>query len=168
MMLHAKEAKIRVNSIACMNSGNLRRAVSDITNERENFGKDLHVLTKIDDEVFLASCGCCGQKEDCTKSYIASIENDHAGSWVCGLCSEAIKEYLSKNPGKAMEEAVIAQNEICQKFNITTRINPKLTLTWTMKDIAKRSLEKRMLRNPQKLNIYRSSSCISRIEPTTK
>ncbi|KAI3696654.1 hypothetical protein L6452_29105 [Arctium lappa] len=151
------------------NPHNLRKAVSDISNEIEKVAKDLEVLTKIDDEVFQAECGCCGQKEDCTKDYMVHVTNDHAGTWVCGLCSEAIKEYLSKNPEKDMQEAVDAHNQICQNFNITTRINPKLTLTCSMKDIAKRSLENRMLRSSPKLKIYRSSSCIPRIiKPNTK
>lgn len=128
----------------------------------------MDVLTKVEDEVFQAECECCGQKEDCTKDYIASVKNDHVGSWVCGLCSEAIKEYLSKNPEKVMEEAVIAHNGICQNFKITTRINPKLTLTWAMKDTAKRILEKGKLRNSSKFHICRSSSCIPRINPNTK
>ncbi|KAI3826059.1 hypothetical protein L1987_00101 [Smallanthus sonchifolius] len=124
----------------------------------------MDAITKIYDEVIQADCECCGQKEDCTKDYIVIVKNNHAGSWVCGLCSGAIEEYLSKNPGKTMEEAVSSHNEVCQNFNITTRINPKLTLAWALKDIAKRSLKNRMVKNSTKLNIYRSSSCI----PTLK
>ncbi|KVH99857.1 Protein of unknown function DUF1677, plant [Cynara cardunculus var. scolymus] len=162
------QANVCVPYRSFQNPHSLRKAVSDVSNALVKVGKDLEVLTKIYDQVFQAECGCCGQKEDCTKDYIVHVTNDHAGTWVCGLCSEAIKEYLSKNPEKAMQEAVDAHNQICQNFNITTRINPKLTLTWAMKDIAKRSLENRRLRNSSKLNIYRSSSCIPQINPNTK
>ncbi|KAM0053628.1 hypothetical protein Hdeb2414_s0007g00261621 [Helianthus debilis subsp. tardiflorus] len=146
-----------------MNSRTLRKSVSDISNEIEKIRKDLDVIAEID-EVFQAECTCCGQKEDCTNNYILIVKNNHAGSWVCGLCSEAIEEYLSKNPGKTMEEAVNSHNKICQNFNITCSINPKITLAWALKNIAKRSLENRMVRSSPKLSIYRSYSCI----PTLK
>ncbi|KAJ0735437.1 hypothetical protein HanPI659440_Chr11g0432141 [Helianthus annuus] len=125
--------------------------------------KNLDVIAEID-EVFQVECACCGQKEDCTNNYILIVKKNHGGSWVCGLCSGAIEEYLSKNPGKTIEEAVNSHNEICQNFNITCSTNPKITLACALKNIAKRSLENRMVRNSPKLNIYRSYSCI----PTLK
>ncbi|KAK8509261.1 hypothetical protein V6N11_007663 [Hibiscus sabdariffa] len=109
-----------------------------------------------EDEVTQAECECCGLKEDCTPDYITRVQGGHCGKWVCGLCSEAVKERLSAAP---MADAVSSHREFCQKFNSTTRLNPKLSLTCAMRDIAKRSHESR--RAPK---IARSTSCVPKLD----
>ncbi|KAK4747035.1 hypothetical protein SAY87_026072 [Trapa incisa] len=100
-------------------------------------------MTEIN-EVVRISCECCGFQQDCTKPYILEVMESHSGKWVCGLCSEAIKENLAKLPPRsAIKEAFNSHKEFCNTYNSTIRLNPNLSLTNTMKDIAKRVLESR-------------------------
>lgn len=129
-------------------------------------------------EVKQVECECCGLKEDCTPAYITQVEESYSGKWVCGLCSEAVKERMLRDPEAAaaattisykkqfVEAAVRSQRDFCQKYNSTTRLNPKLSLTSAMRNIAKRSYDKRNVPvigfNSSKLS--RSSSCDPRID----
>lgn len=80
-------------------------------------GKSFELLREADhDGVLEAECGCCRLKEKCTQDYIVEVKKLHAGIWVCGLCSEVLKEHVSKNPEITMEEAVNGQREICHKL----------------------------------------------------
>lgn len=137
--------------------------VSDFSTEINKLARDFETITSID-EVTLAECECCGLKEDCTPDYIAKVKNSYSGKWLCGLCSEAVKEKLSRAPKTEMEDAVSNQRSFCQEFNSTTRLNPKLSLTFAMKDIVRRSCENRNLKNSSKMKISRSISCVPRIE----
>ncbi|GMI97975.1 hypothetical protein like AT2G25780 [Hibiscus trionum] len=120
-----------------------------------------------EDEVTQAECECCGLKEDCTADYITRVKGGHCGKWVCGLCSEAVKERLNAAPmAAAMEDAVSSHREFCQSFNSTTRLNPKLSLTFALRDIAKRSHESRRGSNnsvASKIKISRTTSCVPKI-----
>ncbi|KAL2457495.1 Protein of unknown function (DUF1677) [Abeliophyllum distichum] len=141
----------------------LRKTVSDVTSEINKLSKDLETIAELDDElVQAAECECCGLKEECTKEYITNIRNSHSGKWICGLCSEAVKERL-KHESIAIEEAVSTHKSFCQEFN-TTRLNPKLSLTFSMRDIAKKSCEKRRNNLSSSKMITRSSSCVPRID----
>ncbi|KAM7459351.1 hypothetical protein LguiA_036345 [Lonicera macranthoides] len=123
-------------------------------------------MDKIEEQIIQAECYCCDLKEDCTKDYFAKVKNSYSGKWVCGLCSEAVKETQAQGP---MEEALRKHRNLCQDFNATTRLNPKLSLTWAMKDIAKRSFENRNnLNNLPISKIGRSSSCVPKIDTTKK
>lgn len=135
----------------------LRKVVSDVTNEISKLGKDLETIVELDETILQAECECCGLKEDCTKEYISRIRNSFSGKWVCGLCSEAVKERLNNSP-VAIEEAMITHTNFVQE----TRLNPKLSLTWAMREIAKRSGEKRKNLSGG-MKITRSSSCVPRI-----
>ncbi|EXB93393.1 hypothetical protein L484_010721 [Morus notabilis] len=90
-----------------------------------------------------AECECCGLKEECSEAYITQIETSYSGKWVCGLCSEAVKETMKRSPETAMKEAVSSHRDFCNKYNTTTRLNPKLSFTCDMREIAKRSCESR-------------------------
>ena len=136
--------------------------VSDVSSEIEKYIA-LESST-VDDQVKQAECECCGLKEDCTTDYITRVKVFHCGKWVCGLCSEAVKERLHRAPKIAMQEAVSFHREICQKFNSTTRLNPKLSLTCAMRDIAKRSHENRSSKNLSAPKIGRSTSCVLKID----
>uniref|UniRef100_A0A0D3HDU3 DUF1677 family protein n=1 Tax=Oryza barthii TaxID=65489 RepID=A0A0D3HDU3_9ORYZ len=43
-------------------------------------------------EIEAAKCECCGLREDCTVEYIAGVKADFGGRWLCGLCSEAVRD----------------------------------------------------------------------------
>ncbi|KAE8735237.1 hypothetical protein F3Y22_tig00000340pilonHSYRG00090 [Hibiscus syriacus] len=117
-----------------------------------------------EDEVKQAECECCGFKEDCTADYITRVKVVHGGKWVCGLCSEDVKERL--NGAAPMEDAVSSHREFCQNFNTTTRLNPKLSLTCAMRGIAKRSHDSRRggSGNSKASNFGRTTSCIPKID----
>ncbi|XP_024164673.1 uncharacterized protein LOC133737963 [Rosa rugosa] len=160
--------------VANMNEqGLLRRTSSDVSvemigkykRELEFFSSSkINGLSTID-EVKQVECECCGMKEECTQAYIAKVEDSFSGKWVCGLCSEAVKERMTRSAQEsvAMEEAVSSHRDVCQKFN-STRLNPKLSLTFAMRDIAKRSEESRNSKNSSCTpKLTRRSSCVPRI-----
>ncbi|KAF8393425.1 hypothetical protein HHK36_021669 [Tetracentron sinense] len=147
-----------------MNEQRLRRAVSDISTGIDKIKEDYGTMMITINEEEQAKCECCGLIEDCTHDYIEHVKDSHSGKWVCGLCSEAVKERLQRAPRTAMEEAVSFQKDICQKFYSTTRLNPKLSLTGAMRDIAKRSLQHRNTKNSSISKIARSCSCDPRID----
>ncbi|XP_016681465.2 uncharacterized protein [Gossypium hirsutum] len=151
------------NPFSAMNTEqrHLRKVVSDVTLEMERYIKTASSSTEIDDEVKQAECECCGLEEDCTADYIRRVKGRHCGKWVCGLCSEAVNERLYRSPMAGTEEAVRCQREFCQRFNSTTRLNPKLSLTCAMRDIAKRSNQNRSSNTPNKIG--RSNSCVPKI-----
>ncbi|GJN34074.1 hypothetical protein PR202_gb22711 [Eleusine coracana subsp. coracana] len=45
--------------------------------------------------VEVATCACCGIGEECTARYVAGVAAQFGGTWVCGLCAEAIKDEAS-------------------------------------------------------------------------
>ncbi|PUZ63575.1 hypothetical protein GQ55_3G079000 [Panicum hallii var. hallii] len=88
-------------------------------------------------------CACCSVPEDCTAAYILRVRAAHCGSWVCGLCAEAVGERLRRDPGAGVEAALRSHTAVCRDFNATTRLNPKLSLAGSMRDIARRSFNRR-------------------------
>ncbi|XP_075075656.1 uncharacterized protein LOC107791541 [Nicotiana tabacum] len=141
----------------------LRKAVSDVSLEIGKIEKDLESICITIDEVMQAECECCGLREECTQDYIERIKDSYSGKWVCGLCSEAVKEGQRRGPVD-IDEAVSSHRNFCQEFNSSTRLNPKLSLTMAMKNIAKRSHENREKTQYPTSKISRSSSCAPRIE----
>lgn len=140
----------------------LRKAVSDIASEIDRY-KELEDLSSIDEDTEEAECECCGLKEDCTQHYITKVKGSHSGKWLCGLCCEAVKETLERVPKTAMEEAVNSHREFCQNFN-SNRLNPKLSLTSAMRDVARRISENRNSNNLSNSKLARSTSCVPRID----
>ncbi|CAN6302207.1 unnamed protein product [Urochloa humidicola] len=43
-----------------------------------------------------AKCECCGLVEDCTRDYILSVRAAFGGRWLCGLCSEAVRDEAAR------------------------------------------------------------------------
>lgn len=41
-------------------------------------------------------CECCGLVEDCTRDYILGVRAAFGGRWLCGLCSEAVRDEAAK------------------------------------------------------------------------
>ncbi|KAL0903879.1 hypothetical protein M5K25_025937 [Dendrobium thyrsiflorum] len=83
-------------------------------------------------------------KEECTPAYIAGVQELFCGSWVCGLCAEAVKENMKRLPPSqpsagVLRRALDSHMEFCKKFNGTTRLNPKLSFAGTMREIARKS-----------------------------
>ncbi|KAL6971557.1 hypothetical protein U1Q18_031235 [Sarracenia purpurea var. burkii] len=81
-------------------------------------------------EIESAKCECCGLKEDCTQEYIREVKAKFEGKWLCGLCSEAVRDevYRGKKTrppfGIATEDAVKAHMSFCRKYksNPATRV----------------------------------------------
>ncbi|KAJ4797425.1 DUF1677 family protein (DUF1677) [Rhynchospora pubera] len=91
----------------------------------------------------MIKCECCGMEEDCTPTYISKIRELFSGKWICGLCAEAVKELLTKDPSISKETALEAHMAMCKKFNSTIRLNPNFYLASAMKDVAKKCLNRR-------------------------
>ncbi|XP_027082577.2 uncharacterized protein [Coffea arabica] len=155
-----KAAYAEATLLPVMNGQVLRKVVSDVSSEIDKLGKDLATIAKID-EVMKEECNCCGLQEESTQEYVLQIKDSYSGKFVCGLCSEAVKERL-KGKQLAIEEAVGNHRSFCQEFNSTTRLNPKLSFTCTMREIAKWSHENRNT-SPCLTKISRSSSCVPRL-----
>lgn len=144
----------------------LRKVVSDVSNEINKIGRDLENICTID-EVIQAECECCGLQEDCTQDYIERIKDCYSGKWVCGLCSEAVKEGIIKRG--SIEKAITSHTKFCQEFNTSTRLSPKLSFTMAMRNIARRSHENKDKKQyPTISKISRTSSCVPRIDFTIK
>jgi len=43
-----------------------------------------------------ARCECCGLVEDCTRDYILGVRAAFGGRWLCGLCSEAVRDEAAR------------------------------------------------------------------------
>ncbi|KAK8971051.1 hypothetical protein KSP40_PGU012941 [Platanthera guangdongensis] len=89
-------------------------------------------------EVMQVSCECCGMEEDCTATYITRVREYFYGRWICGLCSEAVKEKKRKRK-ISMEEALVWHMELCIKFNRRTRVDLKLSFAGAVKEMAAKS-----------------------------
>ncbi|XP_068336554.1 uncharacterized protein [Pyrus communis] len=155
-------------------SDSLKRTMSDISYElskEANIDQDLKSLPPIS-EVEDAKCECCGMSEECTPEYIDRVRDKFFGKWICGLCSEAVKEEVEKNGGNK-EEALNSHISACVRFNKYSRPYPVLFQAEAMREMLKKSkLEGRVMRaksfNPRdkgepKGKITRSSSCIPAI-----
>lgn len=74
-------------------------------------------------EIESAKCECCGLREDCTQDYISEVKEKFEGKWLCGLCSEAVRDEVKRGKSE-MEEAVKAHMSFCRKYktNPATRV----------------------------------------------
>lgn len=82
-------------------------------------------------EIESVKCECCGLKEDCTQEYINSVKEKFEGKWLCGLCSEAVRDESSAS---GVEEAVRAHMSFCGKFNS----NPAVRVADGMRQMLRR------------------------------
>ncbi|XP_062230273.1 uncharacterized protein LOC133927978 [Phragmites australis] len=120
----------------------LRRSFSECVH---NDSKDYQLIAAAagSDVEETVRCACCSVPEDCTAAYIRGVRAAHCGSWVCGLCAEVVGERLRREPGAGVEAALRSHTAVCRDFNATTRLNPKLSLAGSMRDIARRSFNRR-------------------------
>ncbi|KAL7105258.1 hypothetical protein ACP275_07G032700 [Erythranthe tilingii] len=91
----------------------------------------------------VVKCECCGLKEECTEEYINEVKSKFEGKWLCGLCSEAVRDEITRRAGKVattttttkkssaggttllmVDEAVKAHMSFCRKYksNPATRV----------------------------------------------
>ena len=110
-------------------------------------GGDLAVDGGVGVEARSVRCECCGMAEECTPTYIGRVRERFQGKWVCGLCAEAVKERQAREPALTVGGAVAAHAAMCERFNSTVRLNPKLSLASSMRDIARKSSMHRSRRN---------------------
>ncbi|KAJ6838925.1 uncharacterized protein M6B38_317725 [Iris pallida] len=123
-------------------------------------------------EVEDAKCECCGMSEECTPDYIRRVREKYSGKWICGLCSEAVKEEVEKNGGRK-EEALDAHMSACVRFNKFGRTHPVLYQAEAMREILRRNSKGVRAKSSsprdhkgsviKKGGIARSSSCIPAI-----
>ncbi|KAF5748369.1 hypothetical protein HS088_TW04G00322 [Tripterygium wilfordii] len=119
-------------------------------------------------ELEFAKCECCGLTEECTPAYIAHIRERFDGRWICGLCSEAVKDeaYRSKR-GISPDEALNRHMKFCQQFRSSSPpIHPTEDLISAMKHLVRRTLdspkkkEGSIFQSPPP-SLVRSRSCFS-------
>ncbi|XP_076881149.1 uncharacterized protein LOC143529197 [Bidens hawaiensis] len=90
-------------------------------------------------EVKLVKCECCGLTEDCTPEYIQRIREQYQGKWICGLCSEAVKdEIVRSNRLITTDEAMARHVSFCRS---PISSNPLVHLIAAMRQILRRSLD---------------------------
>ncbi|KAJ8480270.1 hypothetical protein OPV22_023997 [Ensete ventricosum] len=140
----------------------LQRAISDLSFQ---LGKEVVETTALPpiSEVEDAKCECCGMSEECTPEYIRRVREKFSGKWVCGLCSEAVKEEMVKKGGKR-QRALEAHMSVCVRFNRIGRTHPVLFQADAMREILRKSSRGRRAQSNReslrKGSITRSSSCI--------
>ncbi|MCD7453848.1 hypothetical protein HAX54_022344 [Datura stramonium] len=90
-------------------------------------------------EIELARCDCCGLKEECTIEYISEVKRNFEGKWLCGLCSEAVRDEVNRGKNKQyfvdMEEAVKAHMSFCSKYKSN---NPAVRVADGMRQMLRR------------------------------
>lgn len=93
-------------------------------------------------EVEFAKCYCCGLTEECTPAYIARIRERYHGRWICGLCSEAVKDEIYRSERLiGMDEALTRHMNFCKKFSSSAPMNPTVHLISAMRQLLRRSLD---------------------------
>ncbi|KAI9089701.1 hypothetical protein K1719_028994 [Acacia pycnantha] len=107
-------------------------------------------------EIESAKCECCGLKEDCTQDYISQVKDKFDGKWLCGLCSEAVRDEVNraKNPFSPVDEAVKAHMSFCRKF----KSNPAVRVADGMKQMLRRRSGDFASTSPSSSNKYSSRS----------
>lgn len=148
----------------------LQRAISDISFQLSqepmdiSSNLDLPPISEVED----AKCECCGMSEECTPEYINCVRDKYSGRWICGLCSEAVKEEMEKNGGR-QKEALDTHMSVCMRFNRFGRTKPVLYQAEAMKEMLRRSSRgpRAKSSSPRKGSIARSSSCIPAITKET-
>ncbi|OAY76064.1 uncharacterized protein LOC109721059 [Ananas comosus] len=90
-------------------------------------------------EIESAKCECCGLREDCTQEYIKEVKDGFGGKWLCGLCSEAVRDEVRERRKKGniggLEEAVHAHMSFCGKM---IKSNPAVRVADGMKQMLRR------------------------------
>lgn len=123
-----------------------------------------------------AQCECCGLEEECTPAYIAHIQGLYCGRWICGLCSEAVKEEHRRRGGgnskESLEEALRAHMSMCMQFNKPERMgSPVADISAAVRRLLRRSTDVRFTSQSapsspnRRPSISRANSCFSSFPP---
>ncbi|KZV26167.1 hypothetical protein F511_06334 [Dorcoceras hygrometricum] len=87
------------------------------------------------DMIEFVKCECCGLKEECTQEYITEVKSKFGGKWLCGLCSEAVRDEASRGKKQfGLDEAVKAHMSFCRKF----QSNPAIRVADGMRQMLRR------------------------------
>ncbi|XP_061350400.1 uncharacterized protein LOC133295575 [Gastrolobium bilobum] len=131
-------------------------------------GIEAAAAAETETSVSSVKCCCCGLMEECTEEYIVRVRERYEGRWICGLCSEAIKEERLRSEREKMitnEEALKRHMMFCQKF-MSSSNPPNEDFILVMKQILFRTLD-----SPRKDRftcrpLGRSHSCFSTMQGT--
>ncbi|KAL3828780.1 hypothetical protein ACJIZ3_017582 [Penstemon smallii] len=86
-------------------------------------------------DIEMMKCECCGLKEDCTQDYISEVRAKFEGKWLCGLCSEAVRDEVNRGKKQfGMDEAVKAHMSFCRKY----KSNPAIRVADGMRQMLRR------------------------------
>ncbi|CAM6106346.1 unnamed protein product [Calypogeia fissa] len=122
---------------------------------------DLARVTLNEEAELMQACECCGLAEECTRSYVARVRSVFCGRYICGLCTEAVKEERGRNRSATMEEALNAHMAVCAQFNRAARADPLVQLANVaelMRQILRKSAEGGSAPNsPKRPASFRSS-----------
>ncbi|KAI9192728.1 hypothetical protein LWI28_027081 [Acer negundo] len=129
-------------------------------------------------EVESVKCDSCGFTEDCTPPYIRRVRDRYKGKWLCGLCTEAVKdEVVRSNRLISMEEAFNRHTNFYNNFRSNAHLGIEHPISALVKIMRKGLDSTRPLRSnstgllpnikPDKAvtgsSLSRSGSCFSAI-----
>ncbi|XP_022729692.1 uncharacterized protein LOC111284882 [Durio zibethinus] len=114
-------------------------------------------------EVEFAECDCCGLTEECTPAYIARVRQMFEGRWLCGLCSEAVKdETVRSEEDITTNEALDRHMKFCEQFKSSSPpANPAEDLISAMRHLLRRTLDSPRKNRSSPTSFVRSKSCFS-------
>nr|XP_043629834.1 uncharacterized protein LOC122601131 [Erigeron canadensis] len=92
-------------------------------------------------DVECVKCECCGLTEECTLTYIATVKERNQGRWICGLCTEAVKDEKERACSDSEEEALDRHMKFCKKFANSPPTDQSEDLISAVKHLLIRSLE---------------------------
>ncbi|KAJ3677444.1 hypothetical protein LUZ60_003168 [Juncus effusus] len=95
-------------------------------------------MEREDEAVKLVKCECCSIWEECTTDYIKYIKDQFDGVWVCGLCSEAVKDEQTRL-GVGLKTAV----RIHTKFRQSVSIDPTAQIARSFLQMLKKMIAAR-------------------------
>lgn len=107
-------------------------------------------------DVEFVKCECCDLTEECTLSYITAVKESNHGRWICGLCTEAVKDEMERSCSESEEEALDRHMRFCKKFQSSMTsppANPTEDLISAVKQLLIRTLD-----SPRSPRSPRSSS----------
>ncbi|XP_051129882.1 uncharacterized protein LOC127250571 [Andrographis paniculata] len=85
-------------------------------------------------DIELVKCECCGLKEDCTQDYISEVKSKFEGKWLCGLCSEAVRDEVKKKSASRVDEVVKAHMSFRKEY----KSNPAVQVADGMRKMLRR------------------------------
>ncbi|CAO2824699.1 unnamed protein product [Amaranthus hypochondriacus] len=92
-------------------------------------------------EVQFIKCECCGLIEECTLAYIERIRQGYMGKWVCGLCSEAVKNEVIRSEKLISTEEALNRLRSFRSSSPPAGGDPTVHLISAMRHILRRSFD---------------------------